>query len=46
MNIVFLQLYKEKEVDLTVVFVKGIQEMFQCFNNNFIMPPNFIGRTN
>ena len=23
----------EKEVDLTIIFVKGIQEMFQCFNN-------------
>ena len=26
--------HEEKEVDLTVIFVKGIQEMFQCFNNN------------
>ena len=29
----------KKEVDLTVIFVKGIQEMFQCFNNSLCLQP-------
>ena len=32
----------EKKVELTIIFEKGIQEMFQCFNN---ISYTFIGRT-